>query len=55
MEWLIGVGLAIVAIMYAVVSKLNSILHELQQIRSLLNETDSERYRRKQEEFRNPR
>jgi protein-tyrosine phosphatase len=53
-EWLIGIGIAALYMMYVGVSKLNAIVNELQKIRSVLNETESEKYRRKQEEFRNP-
>jgi len=49
-----GIGVAAVVVIYVIVSKLDAMVNELKQIRFLLNESESEKYRRKQEEFRNP-
>jgi hypothetical protein len=54
MEWLIGVGLAALYMMYVGISKLSAIVDELKKIRASLDESESEKYRRKQEELRNP-
>ncbi len=52
MFWAIGIGTA--AVVWLIVSKLDSIIRELEQIRLLLNESESEKFRRKREEYRAP-
>ena len=52
MLWVIGIFACLVA--YSVISHLTSIVEELKAIRLLLNESEAEKFKRKQEEYREP-